>query len=289
MAWRKKTWLVLALAASLGCEAQDAHRSYGNSTVACSLNVDGLEESSGIAASATSPGWFYTHNDDDNPMRYWKFRLTGGTLGPFTMPTMANRDVEDMASATFGGKYYLYFADIGDNAAKYDFVRVMRCEEPTAAKGEQRKVDEYRLHYPDKPKNAEAFFVQRDNEAFWIIEKNKDVAGIYRCKSPKPGENRLERVGELRLPGMIAATKLVTGAAVSADGRYVIVRTYTTAYEYSAGSDFDRWFEEKPREVKIGVEAQGEAICYSMSGQELLTTSEGKPCIVSIRPLQKLP
>lgn len=272
-----------------GCTPRQKPRTYGPPLLSCSVEAYGLKESSGVAASNQFLGWYYTHNDDDKPMRYWKFRLTGEVHGPYVMPNITNRDIEDMASRRVDGINYLYFADIGDNQLQYDFVRVIRCVEPTAARGEQRRVDIYTFTYPDGPHNAEAFFVHPKTGDFWIIEKTqKGAAGVYRARNPRPGSGKLERVGEVSIPVAMKTATLITGGDVSPDGKFVVLRTYFAAFEFPA-EDFDNWFKNKPLNIKINLEVQGEAICYSSDGERLLTTSEGSPCPVSTIPLQRQP
>lgn len=271
----------------MSCQPGQQPRTYGPPSLACAIEVYGLKESSGVAASNQYPGWYYTHNDDDKPMRYWKFRLTGEVHGPYVMPGITNRDIEGMSSRRVDGINYLYFADIGDNQLQYDYVRVIRCVEPTAARGEQRRVDIYTLTYPDGPHNAEAFFVHPKTGDFWIIEKTqKGKAGVYVARNPEPGRGKLQRVGEVVIPVAMKMATLITGADVSPDGKFVILRTYFSAFEFPA-ENFDTWYKNQPLTVRLQPEVQGEAICYSADGERLITTSEGSPCPVSTVPLQR--
>jgi len=80
-------------------------------------------------------------------------------------------------------------------------------------------------------------------------------------------------------------TKLITGGNVSADGKYVVLRTYLAAYEFPLANPLG-WWKATPKTIKTANEAQGEAIAYSRDGKELLTTSEFAPCLVSRIPLK---
>jgi|CXWL01.1.fsa_nt_gi hypothetical protein len=246
------------------------------------LTAEGLEESSGVAPSLTETGWYYTHNDDDNPMRYWKFNLQGKVLGPYVLPNIVNRDVEDMSAARIDGKSFLYFADIGDNLARYESVRIYRVEEPTSTKGDQRKVDVFTLRYPSGPMNSEAFFVDPLKGSFWIIEKTtQKKARVLRCMNPMPGNNTMEEIGTVEVGSAIAATRLITSAAISTDTKRVVLRTYVNAFEFATASGLKNWWNQTPKTVTLNVEGQGEAICYSKDVTQIITTSEGKPCQVS--------
>lgn len=266
---------------SAGCGFEAPAREFQNTKTAAQIRDTRLDESSGVAPSRRYPGWFYTHNDDGEALQFWRFDLAGKLQGPYTVPGVANRDVEDMASAQFEGESRLYFADIGDNSAHYPSVRVYRCAEPNA-QGSVGRVETFDIRYPDGPRNAEAFFVAPKSGDFWLIEKvSSRAAGIYRLRSPRPGASTWERVGELSLEGGFAAARLATGAALSPDGRYVAVRTYLTAYEFAAGPNLDHWWKQSPSRIPLNIEAQGEAIGYSLDGKTLVTTSEGTPCQVS--------
>ncbi len=267
----------------VSCSSGQQPISTASASSTISINAVGLEESSGVAPSLNNPGWFYTHNDDDNPMQYWKFNLSGKVQGPYVLPDIVNRDVEDMAAAKIDGRSYLYFADIGDNQARYDSIRIYRILEPTATSGEQRKVDVFTIKYPNGAMNSEAFFVNPKNGDFWIIEKTSNKAArILWCSSPKPGNNIVREVGNVSVGSAIAATRLITGASVSQDGRFVILRTYVEAFEFEAGDDLLDWWEQTPKKIKLNVEGQGEAICYSRDGDQIITTSEGVPCQASM-------
>jgi hypothetical protein len=190
--------------------------------------------------------------------------------------------MEDMCSATFSRKNYLYFADIGDNGAVHPSVKIVRVSEPVNTKTGSTKPEIYTLTYPNGAQNSEAFFVQPGTGTFWLIEKTSaHPSRIYRCVNPRVGSNVWELMGEISLGGSLAPTKLVTGASVSRDGRYVVVRTYTAAYEYAVGSNFNQWFSVAPTQITTNAEIQGEAICYSTDGMTLLTSSEGSPCPIS--------
>lgn len=287
--------LGLALLTMCGCQkvsniiggtTEDTQRKWGTPKTAAKITEDGLLESSGVAPSRLSEGWYFTHNDDEpGGHRFWKFDLKGNVIGPIQLRGTPNRDIEDMASAEIGGKPYLFFADIGDNMSVHKSIRISRCSEPKD--GERSVVADavYELTYEDGPRNAESFFVGPAGD-FWVIQKvASKPAGVYRLANPKPGQRVLSRVGEIKIGGAIEGSRLATGAAVSPDGKYVIVRTYMGAYEFAVSGDFSSWWKSKPTQVPTNLDAQGEAITYALDGKSLITTSEGVPCQVSLIPL----
>jgi hypothetical protein len=67
-----------------------------------------------------------------------------------------------------------------------------------------------------------------------------------------------------------------TGADIDQSGRRVVIRDYLKAYEFRLpdGAASDSLFEYSPMTVSLLIEPQGEAICYSSDGRDLITTSE---------------
>lgn len=282
--------LSLALVASFGCDAvqearQDA-RTFGEPTLAVSLKDPEINESSGIARSNAHPGWYYTHNDSGDSARFWKFDFSGKTEGPFAIPGAKAIDWEDMASATVEGKYYLYFGDIGDNPLQRKSIQVYRVEEPSGKGGPISKVDVFELKYPDGPHNAEALMVESSGLITIVAKTARTPAKVFTLDAPKSNEvNTLKEVGTVSVGGSLEPTKLITGGDVSADGKFLVLRTYLGAFEYPL-SNSPGWWTITPKAVKTANEAQGEAIAYSLDGKELITTSEFTPCMVSRIPLK---
>ena len=105
----------------------------------------------------------------------------------------------------------------------------------------------------------------------------------------------LRKVASVPLPptgtagGPIGATGqvLVTGGAVSADGRLVVLRTYTDAYVFPAPDGDVETALRSPDRTRIALPAtaQGEAVAVSADGRSLLTSTEGVPGAVHEVPL----
>jgi hypothetical protein len=110
-------------------------------------------------------------------------------------------------------------------------------------------------------------------------------AKIYRPKAAltSPGPTALESVGSLTVhatdtPGGPVGgigSVLVTGAATTADGKILALRTYTDAYLYSApDGNVLEGLKRTPVRVPLPNEKQGEAIAFEPDGT-LLSGSEG--------------
>jgi hypothetical protein len=257
-------------------------RAWGEPRLLATLENTEVRESSGIAPSHIVPGGYYTHNDSGYPATIFLFDLEGNDLGAFEVEGARNIDWEDMASAVLEGAPYLFIGDIGDNRERRSSVQVYRVSEPAPGDDHARVDETYELRYPDGPHDAECLLVHPKTGEVTIVTKSlRGGAGVYVFTPSGTGDYELTKVGELRLGAAIP--ELVTGGDFSPDGRYVVVRTYFSAYEYDA-ADGD-WWRQTPRHVPLRVEPQGEAITYSLDGTSLLTTSEGSPAPLSQVPI----
>lgn len=279
--------LVVLLACGPVLTREDA-RAWGPPQSLCTLDDKGVGESSGVAASQIQSGVFFTHNDSGDSARFFRFRKDGKVDGTYTLKGAKAVDWEDMASATVGGTSYLYFGDVGDNAERRPHVVVYRVLEPTEPG--HHTIEEYETYivtYPDGPHNCESLFITRSGD-IWVVTKHPGgISGVYMLKSPaKSGSYKFRHVADLRIDTGGSGGKYATGAAVSPDEKFVVVRTYTAALEFGVKDSFQDWVKSKPINVRTPLEIQGEAVCYSRDGASLITTSEFAPCSVSLIPLK---
>jgi hypothetical protein len=183
-------------------------------------------------------------------------------------------DAEDLAVGPDGA---LWVADLGDNERRRDTVAVVVLPEHGAARL-------HRLTYPDGPHDAEALLVDAHGRPFVITKEVGRPAGLYRTADPPEGEGPtpLLPVGELALPvsdtlgGPVGGigTRLVTGAALSADGSVAAIRTYTDAWLFPVSDgDLVAALNQTPVRVPLPDEPQGEALAFEPDGT-LLSGSE---------------
>lgn len=285
--------LAIALLCGFSCDADRSEsanvgadsanvRTFGEPKLAVKLAEAAINESSGVARSHEDSGSYFTHNDSGDSARFWKFDLKGTVIGPYAVQGASAVDWEDMASAKLGGKSYLYFADIGDNAERRTSIQIYRVEEPKGAPAAGGlKAEVFDLTYPDGPHNAETFLVNPLTGEFTIVTKTtNELSLVFALKNPKPGASRLTKAGVWKSGEPAEPARLTTGGDFSADGRYVVVRTYLAAYEFELPFSGE-WWKTNPVKVKLAAELQGEAIAYSLDGLRLVTTSEFNPCPVS--------
>ncbi|MBX3119488.1 MAG: hypothetical protein KF784_10505 [Fimbriimonadaceae bacterium] len=271
-----------------GTSEASTGRSFGEPSLAVTLQDKAINESSGIAPSYLKPDWYLTHNDSGDTARFWRFDLKGTIEGPFNIKGAGAVDWEDMASASLDGKNYVYLADIGDNSSRRASVQIYRVEEPSGSGGDISAFEKWDLKYPDGAHNAESFMVHPKTGDMYIVTKVS--AGDWQVfkldGSSGPGSHTLKEIGKITPSGAMEASRLTTAGDISPDGKYVMVRTYSGGFEFAAPANFDDWFKAKPVPVKLNVEMQGEAICYALDGKKILTTSEFTPCRVSVVPVR---
>jgi hypothetical protein len=250
---------------------------FGEPDLVVKLKDSQVKESSGLAAGSNGKT-YYTHNDSGDSARFFSFDLTGNVTGEYTVTNARNVDWEEMAAASMGGKPYLFLADIGDNGQRRESVQIYRVPEPKTPGG--IKADRiFDFSYPDGPHNAEAILVDGKRQKFQIITKiSSTPALVFEGTLARDGKQTLKKLGELEVGGFIKQSKLVTGSAVSPDRKFVAIRTYLAGYEFPYAGHEQDWFKQKPTDIPLAVEIQGEAITYARDGSSLLTSSEMAPC-----------
>jgi hypothetical protein len=183
-------------------------------------------------------------------------------------------DAEDLARGPDGE---LWVGDLGDNRHERETVAVV----VLPRRGEARV---HRLTYPDGPHDAEALLVDGAGVPYVVTKEAGRPAGVYRTEGPPSGPDPmpLVRVGAVALPpsdtvgGPLGGlgSRVVTGAATSADGHVVALRTYTDAWLYAVpDGDVGAALAGAPTRVPLPDEPQGEAIAFTRDGT-LLSASE---------------
>ncbi|MCU1672363.1 MAG: hypothetical protein JWN77_476 [Frankiales bacterium] len=226
-----------------------------------------ITESSGLVASTRSD-LLFTHNDSGDTARFFAVDRTGRTRAAYVLRGVQARDWEDISRGPGGT---LWLGDIGDNRAVRDKgLLVHRVAEPSGRASATVTPTSYRLRYEDGPRDAEALIVSGGQVL--VVEKTLGRrAGVYATSGAlRPGGavNVLRRVAEVPVP-------MVTAGDLSPDGRKVVLRNYTAAYEWDVTGDVLAAFEDEPERVELPPEPQGEGIAYGRDGRTLLTSSEG--------------
>ena len=267
-------------------------QSYGPPTKIAEIKTGLITESSGLTASRTSPGAYWTHNDSGDGPFIYALNTRGESLAVFRVAGANARDWEDIAAGPGPqrNRSYLYIGDIGDNSAKRSDIVVYRIPEPdlkTANKNSSKtrplateNAEAIRLTYPDGKHDAETLLVHPSTGNLYIMTKVVFANPVvYEAPAPfttaKP--IMLRRIGEVRVPSLFGGA--ITGGSISPDGRRVAFCDYFQGYEMvlpaSSGNFNDIW-KQTMTGFDLGKRKQGESIAYRLDGNALLATSEGK-------------
>ena len=239
----------------------------------CTVDDSRLDELSGMVVHE---GGLWATSDGGREIRVHRLDRSSCEVVDTRTAEINPYDVEDLAVGPDGA---LWVADTGDNERGRDTVAVVVMPE----RGDTRL---HRLTYPDGPHDAEALFVDAEGRPFVVTKEVGRPAGLYRTAEPPEGvgPTPLLPVGELALPGSDTVggpvggigSRLVTGAALSADGTVAAVRTYTDAWLFPVrDGDLVGALNRAPVRVPLPDEPQGEALAFEPDGA-LLSGSEAR-------------
>lgn len=248
---------------SCGCAA------YGDPAKAGNVSDPAITELSGLAAARLTKGVLFAHNDSGDTPRIFAIDEKGASLGEIAVMGATAVDWEDIAAGPCPAGHCLYVGDIGDNGMSRTNLAIYRFAEP---KPDAKTVtaEKFPIQYAEGKFNAEALLVDsKTNDVLTVVKGTH--AYVYRLPATaKVGEvATMERVGEATgLDGV------VTAGAVSPCGDRVLLRTYTSLYEFR-GANAIAALGNKPVKVPVAKEPQGEAVEYRVDGNGYFTSTEG--------------
>lgn len=219
-----------------------------------------IAESSGLVVSREHEDLVYTVNDSGNDPLVFAVQLsTGKTVGAAT----PNHDFADAEALSIDSESTLWVADTGDNNRVRNDVALYSFAEPGPrdAVVETRR---YPLVYPEGARDVEALVINPRNDEKFLLTKGLMGGEVFALPSPlKPDQpNRVTAV-DATVPGMI------TDAAFTPDGKYVIARNYVKASVLDAAT----W--EGVESIRLPAAAQGETLAMERDGESFLVGSEG--------------
>lgn len=273
-------WALIASACAPAPEEEAAaqHAAPCDAPVTWAEIPEDVRETSGVAASRSHPGVFWTHNDSQGDSAVFAIDSTGTLLGRTRVRGASNRDWEDIAigpCSPGAASQCLFIGDIGDNSEVRDHVVVYRLPEPTPGRDTvSRRADRIMATFPDGPRDAEALFVS-DRGLHLVTKGRSQSVELHRLAPPyRPGRRTpLERVQEIAPPPTSVSAQ-VTAAAASPDGAIVVIRTYAGV----------RFFEPDADTLRpVGMAAdflglpqpQGEGVDFLDDGRLVLTGEAG--------------
>ncbi|MFJ9950093.1 hypothetical protein [Kitasatospora sp. NPDC091207] len=262
-------------AAALGASAlgaPPARAADGAAGQAFTIADPRITESSGLAASPTHPGVYWTHNDSDDGPYVYAVDSQGRTVATVTLRGIEPRDVE---AISIGPDGRVYVGDIGDNlGGKWPEVWIYAFAEPAELRDLTVDVVRYRVRYEDGPRDAEALMVHPVTGRAYIASKKQGGGSLYQ------GPDKLSATG-VNTFRRIADVPWVTDGAFSPDGSRLVLRGYFAATLY-------RWRDGAPAQLaplSTPLQRQGESVTFTADGRALLYGSEGKNSPVWRSPL----
>lgn len=231
-----------------------------------------ISESSGMVVADSNSVW--TMNDSGGGNAIFLVNLRGELLKTLLLNARQNHDWEDLT----GDSGHLYIGDFGNNSNRRHDLMIYKIPREVASDSDHFLPQVISFTYadqnafPPKPGNwnydCEAFFHLGDS--LYLFSKNNS--------NPTTGFTKLyrlpDREGTYRAQPVdsFCVHEPVTGAAVSSDGKTVVLLTYFSLWIFR---DFPgrRFFSGSVFQFPIRGLTQKEAICFS-ANRELLITDE---------------
>lgn len=239
-----------------------------------------LRESSGIIRSRIMPGVLFSINDSGNPPVVFATDSGGGARGRWKVPGIGNRDWEAVSIGPCPTGSCLYMGDTGDNRERRPSVTIYRVREPERLERFRDMpdpapidLDSIIVRYPDGPHDVEAMWIDSGGAIYLVSKGRTGGVRLYRVRSDRGAKapSRTELLQVLPIVPNQAIGRWVTDAALSPDGRTVVIRTYTELYFFpvEAGGLLGT-----PTACNIaGLEPQGEGVEW-LDEHRLILTSE---------------
>jgi len=224
-----------------------------------------INEVSGIADSKTAPGFLWAHEDSGNPTQLYLIKHDGSVVKSIFLKGTTNRDWEDMA--LLDGS--IYIGDIGDNNQVQTEYSFYKFPEPASSTDTVQNVERIRFQYPDGAHDAEGFLADPVTKNIYIISKRDNPSKVYKLSYPFASNNTVAPVRTLPYTGVVSA-------AISLDGKEILIKTYSTIYYYYRlqGESIEQALQKEPKVIKYQPEPQGEAVCFANNGTGYFTLSE---------------
>ncbi len=230
-----------------------------------------IRESSGLAA-ADSAGQVWTHGDGGTPAMLYRAGLDGRLRGALPLAPLPNHDWEELTRDP-AGRFYV--GDFGNNRNDRRDLAIYRL---TPGVGGVR-VDTIAFRYPDQTTfppvaarrhfDCEAMVFYRDTLHLFTKDRGPAHRTRYYVVPARPGRYVATLRDSLRL------RTLVTGAALSPDGRRVALLGYGGLFLLN-GPPGPRLFSQPKTYRRLPTTGQAEAVLFLNTKDFLLSNERGR-------------
>lgn len=234
-----------------------------------------LVEASGLVASANNKGYFWAHNDSDNPAEIFLIDKHAAIKLVCKFGNLKNRDWEDIAvgAGPKQGKIYIYVGDIGDNKALYDVKLIYRFEEPIVSDQKEIVILDYDtliVKLSDGVRDSEALMIDPISKDMFLFSKREDSVRLYQIHFPYQQDTLLaKRIAILPYHNINAAD-------ISVDGSEILIKDYDTIYYWKKerNESIHDLIMKKPIKLPYDKGPQDEAIAWLRDGSGFCTLGE---------------
>jgi hypothetical protein len=235
-----------------------------------------INEASGLDASSTNPGKFWTHNDSGGTPELFLIDEHGHYIASVILEGVQNRDWEEIAvgPGPDSTKSYVYVGEIGDNQAVYQYKYIYRFEEPVLEKGKNviiRSFDKIQFNFSDGVRDAEAFFIDQQTKDLYLFSKREEYIKLYILPFPQ----RIDTLSVAKALVTLPLTQIVAADYDAATGE-VLVKNYDSIYYWKkeGNESIAELLTKKATALPYKREPQGESICFSPQGDGYYTVTE---------------
>ncbi|MGZ8538241.1 MAG: hypothetical protein ACXWV9_08270, partial [Flavisolibacter sp.] len=157
----------------------------------------------------------------------------------------------------------------GDNGQSYSEYKFFIFTEPAASVDTVTGVKTIKFTYPDGSHDSEAFLIDPSSKDIYIITKRDNPSKIYRLAYPYATQSTVSYVGDLPYTGVV-------GAAISPDGKSVVIKTYIGVLHYKkqASETISQTLKKTYSTLPYTLEPQGEAVTFAQDNRGYFTLSE---------------
>lgn len=215
--------LVVVIVSSLARRADGAE---AEPQVVSRMNDPRISESSGLTVSRSYDGIVYTINDSGNDPLIFAIELkTGHTVG---VTRVEGGTLSDSEALAIDSKGMLWVADTGDNLERRKDAALYAL--PEQGPGNHTVVaSRYPISYDADSHNVEALLINPLTGAKLLVSKGMPSGTIYKLPTTLSTDHTNLAVAQVG-----AGPSTVTDATYTADGKYVVMRTYASMYLFDA-------------------------------------------------------